>query len=257
MGPVGRLAAGQKPPVRIPAGHRTWCRAPGGRDLGQVGDRPARHRLRLAGGQRRREHPARQQGQDHLHLRANGCRQHGDRYLARSPSSRPQFPPARGRRPVPRDPQRHQRPRYLWADSNIDSGIASSQYPLSFAISGDLFLANVIRPALPGAFPESNLSDFAYANGAITLAKQFNLSAVKAGAIWYTPTVTSLTITINANALKNATSGSVYLDLPNAYMDFSATTNNVLTYTPAGEAFTFQKDPNPVTSTNDRVPWYD
>jgi hypothetical protein len=141
--------------------------------------------------------------------------------------------------------------------SNIDSGIASSQYPLSFAVSGDLFLANVILPALPGAFPQSNLSDFAYANGAITLARQFNLSAVQAGAIWYTPTVTSLAITINANALKNATSGSVYLDLPNAYMDFSATTNNVLTYTPANEAFTFQKDPNPVTSTNDRVPWYD
>jgi hypothetical protein len=141
--------------------------------------------------------------------------------------------------------------------SNIDSGIASSQYPLSVAISGDLFLANVILPALPGAFSGSALSDFTYANGAITLASQFNLSAVQAGAIWYTPTVTSMAITINANALENATSGSVYLDMPNAYMDFSATTNNVLTYDPAGEAFTFQKDPNPVTSTNDRVPWYD
>jgi hypothetical protein len=141
--------------------------------------------------------------------------------------------------------------------ANIDSGIASSQYPLSFAISGELFLANVILPALPAAFTGSSVSDFAYANGAITLVSQFDLSAVQVGAIWYTPNVTSMTITINANALKNAASGSVYLDMPSAYLDFSATTDNVLSYNPAGDAFTFQKDPNPVTSTNDRVPWYD
>ncbi len=142
-------------------------------------------------------------------------------------------------------------------NSNIDSGIASSQYPLSFAISGDLFLANVIRPALPGAFTHSSASNFSYANGAINLVNQFDLNAVQSGAIWYTPTVTSMTITIDANALKNVTSGSVYLDMPNAYMDFSATTNNVLAYNPANQTFDFAKDPNPVTSTNDRVPWYD
>lgn len=142
-------------------------------------------------------------------------------------------------------------------NANIDSGIASSQYPLSFVVSGDLFLKNVIMPSLPAAFTGATAADFTFANSQITLASAFNLDAVQAGAIWYTPTVTSMVVTVNANALKNVTTGTVYLDLPNAYMDFTAATNNVLTYDPPHETFAFLKDPNPVTSTNDRVPWYD
>jgi hypothetical protein len=142
-------------------------------------------------------------------------------------------------------------------NSNIDSGIASSQYPLAFVVSGNLFLQNVIMPALPGAFTGATAANFAYAAGQITMVSQFNLSAVQAGAIWYTPTVTSMTVSVDATALKNVTSGTVYLDMPNAYMDFAATTNNVLTYDPGNQSFAFAKDPNPSTSTNDRVPWYD
>jgi hypothetical protein len=115
----------------------------------------------------------------------------------------------------------------------------------------------VILPSLTKAFTGASASTFAYANEQITMAHPFNLSAVKSGAIWYTPTVTSMTVSINANALKNVTSGSVYLHMPNAYLDFSATTNNVLTYDAAHTTFAFQKDPHPTTSTKDRVPWYD
>jgi hypothetical protein len=141
--------------------------------------------------------------------------------------------------------------------SSIDAGIASTQYPLSFVISGDLFLQYVILPSLPKAFTGANASTFAYANGQITAVHPFNLSGVKSGAITYVPKVGSMVVTVDANALKNVTSGSVYLDLPKADLDFSSTTNNVLTYDPAHAAFAFQKDPHPVTSTKDHVPWYD
>ena len=56
---------------------------------------------------------------------------------------------------------------------------------------------------------------------------------------------------------ENQASGSVYLDLPNAYVYFSSTTSNVLVFDPVGATFTFQKDPSPVTSSSDDVPWYD
>ncbi|WP_218511632.1 TULIP family P47-like protein [Variovorax sp. dw_308] len=141
--------------------------------------------------------------------------------------------------------------------SNIDAGIASTQYPLSFVISGDLFLQYVILPSLTKAFTDANASTFAYANGQITAVHPFNLSGVKSGAITYIPKVSSMVVTVDANALKNVTSGSVYLDMPNAYLDFSATTSNVLSYDPTHASFAFQKDPHPTTSTKDRVPWYD
>ncbi|MEJ8853321.1 TULIP family P47-like protein [Variovorax robiniae] len=141
--------------------------------------------------------------------------------------------------------------------SNIDAGIASTQYPLSFVISGDLFLQYVILPSLPKAFPGANAGTFAYANDQITAVHPFNLHGVKSGAITYIPKVGSMVLKVDANALKNMTMGSVYLDLPKADLDFAATTKNVLSYDPAHAAFTFQKDPHPVTSTKDHVPWYD
>jgi Clostridium P-47 protein len=141
--------------------------------------------------------------------------------------------------------------------ANIDSGIASAQYPLAFVVSGDLFLQNVILPALPGAFPNAPAGTFAYTNSEITIVNQFNLPTIQEAAIGYVPVVTAMVLAIDANALHNVMSGSVYLDLPNAYLMFSSSTVNVLTFDPSDGSFAFTKDPNPVTSTSDDVPWYD
>lgn len=139
---------------------------------------------------------------------------------------------------------------------NVDAGIASSEYPLAFVISGNLFLEHVILPALPGAFPLAPPGTFVYANGAITIDQPFNLPDLPVG-IGYTPTVTAMSISIDANALKNTMSGAVYLDMPNAYLDFTSITNNVLSFDGTSSTFAFAADPNPVVSTSQDVPWYD
>jgi hypothetical protein len=142
--------------------------------------------------------------------------------------------------------------------ANIDPGlIPSGSNTISFTISGDLFLENIILPALPGAFEHANSSNFSYSNGAINLASSFDLKSIREGAIDYDPQVTSMKVTIDSNAIKNSTSGNVYLDMPNAHLDFSATTNNVMDYDASTQKITFQKDPNPSTSSSSHVPWYD
>lgn len=143
-------------------------------------------------------------------------------------------------------------------NANIDAGlIPSGSSTMSFTISGDLFLENIILPALPGAFEHASSSNFSYSNGAINLASSFDLKSIQEGAINYDPNVTSMQVTIDSNAIKNSTSGSVYLDMPNAHLDFSATTNNVMDYDASTQKITFQKDPNPSTSSSSHVPWYD
>lgn len=139
---------------------------------------------------------------------------------------------------------------------NVDAGIASSQYPLSFVISGNLFLEHVILPALPAAFPLAPPGTFTYANGAISIDQPFNLSELPVG-IGYTPNVTAMSIAIDANALKNTMVGAVYLDMPNAYLDFTSITNNVLSFDATTSTFSFAADPNPIESTSQDVPWYD
>jgi hypothetical protein len=142
-------------------------------------------------------------------------------------------------------------------NSNVDSGLANARFPVSLAISGGLFLENGILPVLPHAFPNTDASTFSYANGTITLRHGFNLNSIREGLIDYTPTVNSLSISINSNALKSLAAGTCGLHLPNAYLDFSTTTNNVLAYNAASQTFSFLADPNPVTGSNSHVPWYD
>jgi hypothetical protein len=142
-------------------------------------------------------------------------------------------------------------------NANIDPGLIPNGSSLSFSISGDLFLEHIILPALPGTFEHSTLKNFSFSNGSINLASEFYLTAVQSGAIFYNPQVTSMKISIDSNALKNETSGTVYLDLPNAYLSFSAITKNVLNFNPGNQTITFQKDPKPITTSDSHVPWYD
>lgn len=141
--------------------------------------------------------------------------------------------------------------------SNIDAGIIDSSAPLAFVISGDLFLQHAILPALPGAFPGTSANNFGYANGQITLAAAFNMSGILVGAVTYIPKVTSLSITVDGTALASSAAGTCDLDMPNAYMTFSASSTNVLAYDVASQSFTFIKDPHPRTRSDSQVPWYD
>jgi len=142
-------------------------------------------------------------------------------------------------------------------NANIDAGIIDPAYPLAFVISGDLFLEHIIMPALPGAFPNTGAGTFRFGGGQITLTRAFDMPSILEGAIDYTPNVQALSIGINANALKSSASGTCGLHLPNAYLDFSASSNNVLVFDAGSHAFTLLKDPNPATKSESHVPWYD
>jgi hypothetical protein len=142
-------------------------------------------------------------------------------------------------------------------NANIDSGIIDPAYPLAFVVSSELFLEHAILPALPGAFPGTSAANFRYGGHQITLAKSFDMKSIKEGAIYYTPNVQSLIITIDGNALKNTASGACGLHLPNAYLDFSATSTNVLVFDAGTSTFSFRKDPNPSTHSSSHMPWYD
>src|SRR5690606_9252722 len=105
-------------------------------------------------------------------------------------------------------------------DLQIDADLISNEYPLSLVISPDLFLKNVVMPVLPSSFRNTNSETFAFNNGRITNTHHFDLPGVKKGAITYTPSVDSLSITINDDALYIEISGDVGLHMPNAYMTY-------------------------------------
>jgi Clostridium P-47 protein len=142
-------------------------------------------------------------------------------------------------------------------DTQIDPGLVSSSYPVTFAVSQPLFMQNIVLPILPSAFPNTSAQTFQCSNGVITNTGEFGTPGVTKGAITYHPEVTSLQVTSTDNYLQVATSGNVDLDMPNASMDFSVTAKNVLTYDQGSNTLTFQPDPNPMTSHSNNIPWYD
>lgn len=141
--------------------------------------------------------------------------------------------------------------------TQIGSELVSTSYPLAFIISGPLFLANIILPLLPTAFPGTDRSFFAFANNQISSTKPFNLKGVAPAGITYTPVANSLVIGIDDNKLTNSISGTVDLHMPNASLSFSVSTRNVLQYNPGTNSFSFLPDPSPVTQSQKNIPWYD
>ncbi|MEL6533784.1 MAG: TULIP family P47-like protein [Bacteroidota bacterium] len=141
--------------------------------------------------------------------------------------------------------------------TNIDSGLIPSDHDVTFAMSGDLFLEHIIMPALPDAFSNASLDNFSYSSGKISLAKDFDLDGVQVAAITYYPKMTSMDITIDSGKIKNVAKGSVYLDMPNAYLNYGSTVENKLEYDASTQKISFDKDPNPSTHHSADVPWYD
>lgn len=141
--------------------------------------------------------------------------------------------------------------------TQIDSDLIDRSVPLSFIISGDLFLHHVIMPSLPKVFKHASASKFTFSSSAIHNRGSFDLNGVEKGAITYTPNVGKLKIAVDANALKTQIEGRVGLHLPDARLDFYVSTANVLKYDKASKTFSFDKDDHPTTKTSKHIPWYD
>jgi hypothetical protein len=142
-------------------------------------------------------------------------------------------------------------------DRQIDPGLLPGDYPVTFAISKDLVLEHVVQPALPQSFPNTSASTFTFANGVITNTGSFDAPGVQKGALTYTPSIESLTISVTDNHLTLVVSGSCGLRMPNASMTFSVTAHNPLAYDASRNTISFQADPNPTTSHDNHIPWYD
>lgn len=143
-------------------------------------------------------------------------------------------------------------------DAQIDSALLSTEYPITFAVSQPLFLQNVVMPLLPRSFPGTDASTFAYRAGTgIVSTRGFGTPGVQKGAITYYPEVTSLVVSASDNHLSTSAQGTCDLDVPNAYMGFSVSASNVLQYDAGANTLHFQPDPNPTTSHDNHIPWYD
>ncbi|MEN8130144.1 MAG: TULIP family P47-like protein [Pseudomonadota bacterium] len=88
------------------------------------------------------------------------------------------------------------------APSGLANQLPASAIPpdqgAALLIGNNLFLENMILPAVQGAFPDASASDFTITNdfSSVELKQPLDIDQVKVGLIWYQPTVTSMILQI-------------------------------------------------------------
>jgi len=140
----------------------------------------------------------------------------------------------------------------------VDPELFSGGGDAAFAISEDLFLEQLIRPALPQVFGGSaDASCFGYdpVKHVITAARQFGIAEVKEGAIWYTPNVTTLSLGVVGGALAMAVNGTCDLKA-GISMDFWVTSQYPMIYQPATARISFGGDPHATSGHSAHIPWW-
>ncbi|KQR18755.1 TULIP family P47-like protein [Deinococcus sp. Leaf326] len=147
------------------------------------------------------------------------------------------------------------------ATVNVDASFlppAGSSANSATAITGDLFLQQLIMPQLPQAFQgrlsAGNLS-FDSAQHRIVNSTPFDLAQIQVGLIWYTPTITSLVVNNQENAIQISLSGNCDL-YAGISMSFSFQASPSLSFSGATQTLTFLPDPNPISSHHADVPWW-
>jgi Clostridium P-47 protein len=141
---------------------------------------------------------------------------------------------------------------------DVDPELFAGGGSLAFAISGDLFLTQMITPALPAVFGGgASLSCFEYdtSRHVINAALPFDTNSIKEGAIWYTPRVTTLTVgTVGAN-LTFAVNGDCDLKA-GISMTWWITSQYPSRFDPAGQSLIFADDPRPQSGHQADIPWW-
>ena len=140
----------------------------------------------------------------------------------------------------------------------VDPELFSGGGNTAFAISEDLFLTQLVAPALPQVLGGStNPGCFGYdpVKHAITAAHSFGIAEVKSGAIWYTPVVTSLNLGVVGGALTLAINGNCDLKA-GISMDWWVTSQYPMVYSAAAQKITFAGDPNSRSGHSAHIPWY-
>ena len=91
------------------------------------------------------------------------------------------------------------------AVQEIAAGAIPSGSRASFNMSLERFMSKMVLPSLPGEFTHAPSGTFVLGNNDTQIAatSSFDLDAVKVGAVNYTPTVTSYTMTVNGSTLES------------------------------------------------------
>ena len=140
----------------------------------------------------------------------------------------------------------------------VDPELFAGGGDAAFAISEDLFLEQLIRPALPQVFGGSaNAGCFGYdpVKHVITAAHQFGIAEVKEGAIWYTPNVTTLSLGVVGGSLAMAVNGNCDLKA-GISMDFWVTSQYPMQYQAATAKISFGGDPHANSGHSASIPWW-
>jgi hypothetical protein len=141
----------------------------------------------------------------------------------------------------------------------IDPALLAGPYDLFFLLAPGLFLQSLILPSLPPSFGHGATSgNFLYSAGQIINNGRLGIDGKKVGLITYYPSVDSLSIKVDADDLLSVASGSFDITgLTDAYVTFSVTTRNSLTYDTSSQSIQLNGDPSPSRSYDKHVPWWE
>lgn len=145
-------------------------------------------------------------------------------------------------------------------ETGLDSSLLDDDHSIFYFISSELFMKNIILPAITNSFKGTCASDYnCDANGKITLCdgKTINCDAVTYGLIDYYPVLNTLTAVLENDHIKMDTSGKFDVTgLLNAYVDISASSKLESTFNQDTQEFCITT----VSHSSDydkHVPWYD
>lgn len=141
---------------------------------------------------------------------------------------------------------------------SVDPALLSGPGPAYFAVSGGLFLNNVVRPVMPDVFAGTSKADYGFdaATPAVTSGASIHLPGVKSGAIWYYPILDHVRVTLDGAHVVIAVSGSADLYMGMS-MTFSVTSRCPASFDPAKDVIAIARDPSPSSSHDSHIPWYD
>jgi hypothetical protein len=140
----------------------------------------------------------------------------------------------------------------------VDGRLLSPGYDASFGISKELFLKNVIQPALPAVFGNGTKPEnFVYnpALGCIRNTQIIKMNGVKSGAITYYPEISYCQIGTSGSGLVSKYEG--FCDLKAGIsMKFWVDPRNEAIYKNDIKTLVFLADPNPNNRNEVHIPWY-
>lgn len=150
-----------------------------------------------------------------------------------------------------------------------DTSVLDNTSDFFVCISEKIVLERLIQPGLPEAFGHgATASNFVYKAvsdipGQMEIGKIVNngelaTDTAEWGLDTYYPKIQSLVLSINNNHLNIVVDGSFDITgLAGASCSFEVVLNNTFSFDSQSQSLKFSKDPNPKTTYNKNIPWYD